>query len=712
MNVNVIGGGPGGAFTSLLLKKHDPSWDVTVFERYPPSTTYGWAIVLPEKTYSILREADEPMCERIQDATVRWDPIDTVHQGERVRCGSHPYTSVMRNELLEILQNRCRELGVDFRFEAEVDPTEIADESDLLIGADGLGSETRETFAEGFEPTLIEREDKYTWFGTDQPFEALTHVYEENEHGVWHGAAYPARTTSTFVVTVDTETWHDAGMDDATGAESLEYVADLFGDHLDGHGLRSKDDRWRQFLTVKNERWHHENVVLVGDAAHTAHFTIGSGTRMAMEDAVALAEGFERFPGDMDGALDWYESRRKPHVEALQRAADLSVTHFENLSRYVGSDPERLAFLYLTRTGSNSYEALRDRDPTFIDGIDRWFAGTCGGDPGAEPADQPFSLRELTVENRFVAPVTVADTAVAGTPDDAHLRHVVERGREDAELVVTNPVAVSSAGRITPGTPGLYESNHAGAWSEAVDRIHDHGSRVGTTLVHAGRRGSAQRRTHLWPHPLPKGDSWETLAPSAIPYDDGWPTPTEMDGTNMTRVREAFAGATERADAAGFDVLSVHAGHGYLLGSFLSPLTNHRGDEYGGDLSARLEYPTSVVAAVRAAWPDSKPLSVTLPATDWAEGGFDVEDASVAARAFQDAGCDVMTVVAGGTVPHETPVTDPSRYRRYSHWIGNETDVPTVSTTYLTTRDEVNTMVAGGRADLCYWYPPSGTAST
>lgn len=712
MDVNVIGGGPGGAYVSLLLKKSNPEWDVTVYERRPPATTYGWAIVLPDKTYTTLRDADEPTCEEIVDLNTKWDPIDNIHRGERVRCHGFPYTSVMRSELLEILQERCRDLGVTMNFETDIeDPAALADESNLLIGADGLGSETREAFADAFEPTLLEREDKFAWFGTEKQFDALTHIYEETEDGVWHAGAYPARSVSTFAITADEETWRAAGIQDASEEEYLAYLEDVFSDHLDGHELLTKEDRWRNFVTVKNETWHHENVALLGDAAHTAHYTIGAGTRMAIEDAISLADGIERHPDDLNAALEWYESDRRPHVEGLQDAAELSVTHFENLPRYIHMDPIQLAFLYLTRTGYNSYGDLRRRDPEFAENVDEWFATTHGGGIGDDgtadpPASQPFELRETRFENRTITPLSRFDSAEEGHPGAAYLEQLVDRTTGEAGAVVTDPVAVSADGRITAGTPGLYESGHVDAWRDAIART-DPDTAIGTTLVHAGRRGAMRPQTSGDTRPLPPTESWDLLAPSSIPYTDDRPTPRAMTEDDLQRVREKFVSAAESAADAGFDFAQVHAGHGYLLGSFLSPLTNNRDDEYGGSLENRLRYPLEVAEAVRNAWPEEKPLGVVLGVSDWADDGFDLEDAFVAADALSEAGCDIVTAVAGGTVPQDEPVLDPYTFRLYSHRIRNEVGVPTVSTTYFTSEDAVNTMVAGGRADLCYRYHPS-----
>lgn len=704
MQVDVVGGGPGGAYASLLLAKANPDWDVTVHERYPPATTYGWAIVLPEKVYPILRAADEPTCERILEATVRWDPIDSIHRGERVRCGGHPYTSVMRNELLEILQERCREVGVALNFETEADPVALAETADLVVGADGLGSPTREAYADAFGPTLTERADRYSWFGTDQGFDALTHIYESDEHGVWHAAAYPARTTSTFAVSTDEATWRAAGVADADEDEYLAYLEDVFADHLGGHGLRSKEDRWRHFLTVETERWSHENVVLLGDSAHTAHFTIGSGTRMAMEDAIALADCLEGGPADLAEALAAYEAERKPHVETLQAAADLSVTHFEHLPRYVHLDPEALAFLYLTRTGRNSHEVLRERDPSFVERIDRWFADRCGGDPDAPPARQPYSLRGLEFPTRVVRPLHPTDDATDGLPPTAWRQAAGEAVDGSTGLVVAEGVAVAPEGRVAAGAPGLYADDHVDAWAEAVERIHAAGARAGVSLVHAGRLAGGRSATDPRSAP-PADDPWERLAPSPLAYDAGWPLPRAMDADDLDRVRDAFVAASARAEAAGFDVVSVDAADGFLLGSFLSPLANERTDRYGGDRDGRHRYPLSVVEAVRARWPDDRPLFVRLPATDWAPGGLAVEDAFAAAAALDDAGADLFEVTAGGLVPDEAPVTDLAWTRLYSHWVRNEVRVPTGSMAAFADLDDVSTMVAGDRADLCYRRP-------
>lgn len=704
MEVNIIGGGPSGSYLALLLKQSFPEWDLNVYEQYPPATTYGWGIVLPEKIYPVLQEADAPSADDIESSVTRWDPIETWYRGERIECSGFPYTSILRSTLLEILQDRCEDVGVEMHFETEADPRELRRSSDLLVGADGLGSGTREEFSEAFGPEVEAGRNKYAWFGTDKSFDALTHVYVDTADGVWHAAAYPG-PTSTFAVSCAPETWQNAGMDERTGASAKAYLEDAFNDALDGHELLSKENKWRNFLTVENETWHHDNVVLIGDSAHTAHFTIGSGTRMAIDDAIALRDALESTPEDLEGALRSYERDRRPHIDALQGAAELSQMHFEHIERYADMAPVQLAFVYLTRTGYNTYESIRREDPTFIRAVNRWFASSRGIPAGAnsvqEPALQPFDLEGVTLQNRAVAAPGPRDAAVDGNPIDDQMNRLVSRANTGVGAVLAPRVAVSADGRITPGTWGLYEDSHVDQWSAAIDRIHElTAAKVGVELLHAGRRGATQPQTRVTDRPLAVRNSWSLLAPSPIPYADYSQVPDAMDANDMDRVRTDYVAAAKRAVDAGADFLQLHAGHGYLLASFLSPLTNHRGDGYGGDLQNRMRYPLEVVEAIQAACP-ATPLSVTLPATDWASDGYDVQDAFTVAETLGGRGVDLVSVVAGQTVPEQDPEYDAGTFRLYTHWIRNKVGIPTLSTAHNLTLDEVNTVVAGGRADLC-----------
>ncbi|WP_327054103.1 oxidoreductase [Halomicrococcus gelatinilyticus] len=714
MNLTVVGGGPGGLYAALLAKKSFPEWDVTVHERDPADNTYGWGVVFSDATLSSLREADRASHERITDAFVRWDPIDVFYDGEQFRCGGHSFAGIMRADLLAVLQDRAADLGVELHHgEAIDDPGALREEADVLVGADGLDSTVRETYADAFRPSVSEGSARFAWFGTSKPFDVFTFVFRENEHGLWRVHAYPGRM-STFIVECTEDTWRAAEMDRADEDEALAYFEDLFSDHLDGHPLESKLYAWRTFPTVTNASWSHENVVLVGDAAHTAHFSVGSGTKMAMEDAIALQEAFEEHGRDLRSAFNWYEKERRPRVEAIQDAGERSETYFETVERYRNLQPRRFAFNLLTRSGRVSYDDLRVRDPSFADRFDRWFAAAEGDGATAvasPPLFESFDLRETTVPNRTVMTLPPTDAATDGQPTEVYEDRLVDVAERGPGMVLTDPLAVTANGRITPGTPGLYDSDHAAALDDALDRVRKGSpteSAVGAHLVHAGRRGATRSRAYGLDRPLPDEERWELFAPSAKPYGPASPTPTAMDDDDRDRVREAFEAAAERADAAGFDHVQVHAGHGYLLSSYLSPLANDRDDQYGGSLDDRIRYPLAVVEAVRDAWPAEKSLGVTLQATDWHLDGFKTREAYEVARELKSRGCDLLAVVAGRASVRERPTFDTATLGRFSEKFRNEVEIPTLSTNYCTTYDEANTLVGGGRADLVTFHPGGG----
>jgi anthraniloyl-CoA monooxygenase len=708
MNIAVLGGGPGGLYAALLLKKAHPAWQISVAERNAAGATYGWGVVFSDQTLTSFREADYKTYAEIGESLVQWDAIDVYVKDRLVRCGGHVFAGVARRRLLQILQRRCAELGVDLRFQVEVDdPAELAG-ADLLIAADGVNSGVRARYAAAFEPRLSEGAARFIWFGTDLLLDAFTFIFRENEHGLFQVHAYPFDgTTATFIVECAEATWRRAGLDQADEAASLAYCEALFADHLRGRRLLSNYSRWLRFITVRNRRWSYQNIVLLGDAAHTAHFSIGSGTRLAMEDAIALANAFERHTA-LDAALKEYEQVRKPRVEALQEAAAESRRYFEHTDRYRHFDPLQFSFHLLTRSGRISYDNLRLRDTAFVSAVDRWFAQTSPAGAAALIAPPalwtPLALRGVVLPNRIVVASAPCEAAEDGAPAEQSAALLIRRALGGVGLVMTEPAAVSARGRITPGCAGMYRPEHAAAWARIVEAVHD-GSSAGVALrlSHAGRRGATRPRSRGLDMTLREG-AWPLLAASAIPFSAASQVPKQMDCADMAEVRDEFVQAARLAEQAGFDMLVLDMAHGYLLASFLSPLTNRRDDGYGGALHNRMRYPLEVFDALRAAWPSDKPLAAALNATDYAAGGTELDDAVALACVLKEHGCDLVAVFAGQTIVHDQPRYDPGALAHYSDVLRNQAHVPTVATGYTTTSDQANTLLAGGRADLCLFY--------
>jgi len=720
MKITTLGGGPAGLYASLLLKKNNPNLDITVYERNPYGATYGWGVVFSDRTLNAFREADYKSYIDITDQFVLWDAIDTHYRGQRLRCGGHVFAGMARRKLLLILQDRCKELGVQMKFEVEVSDLEQFSDSDLIIAADGINSITRKTYADTFKPNLDVRQAKFVWYGTHKVFDSFTFIFCENEHGLFQAHCYPFDgTTSTFIVECAQEVWQRAGLDKMDEAESMAYCEKLFADYLDGQGLLSNRSLWLNFITVKNKTWSHKNIVLMGDSAHTAHFSIGSGTKLAMEDAIAFANAFEKHGDNLPLVFKDYEAERRPRVEMLQEAAQESLTYFENVRRYIHLDAPQFTFHLLTRSGRISYNNLEQRDPYFTESVARWFAADAAPGPKEAPATllgghviapppmfAPLKLRNLSLANRVVlAPVSTA-LAKDGLPNQTHHNQLLSRATGGVALVMTEPVAVAAEARISPGDVGLYRPQHAKAWAKIVEEIHAQtGAKVAVQLNHAGRRGATRPRTRGLDRPLRSG-GWPLLSASALPYTPRSQTPKAMERSDMDAVREAFVQAGQMAHQAGFDMLQLHFAHGYLLASFISPLTNQRQDEYGGDLPNRMRYPLEVFDAVRAVWPSDKPLSVAITATDWARDGCTIEEAVETVKLLKEHGCDLVDVLAGQTTARMKPVYGPYFLAPYSEQIRNEVHLPTLTSGGITITDQINSILAAGRADLCRMSPP------
>jgi anthraniloyl-CoA monooxygenase len=696
MRTAIVGGGPGGLYLSILLKKLDPSHDVTVYERNAPDDTFGFGVVFSDETLTSFEAADRETYDEITRRFARWAEIDVHYRGEVLTSGGHGFSALARVDLLGVLQRRAAGLDVDLRFRTEVDGSGLEDEFDLVVAADGVNSTLRRRHADAFGPSLDRRKAKYAWFGTDLVFDAFKFFIKETEHGVVQVHGYPySDAMSTFIVETTPRAWRGLGLDRASEEESLAICEDLFADVLDGHRLIPNRSVWIDFVTVRNATWRHENVVLLGDAAHTAHFSIGSGTKLAMEDAIGLAWAVKENPGDVPAALEAYEAERKPIVESTQRAAQGSLEWFEGIERYMGQEPRIFAFNLLTRSRRITYTELKVRDPDFVADVDAAF-------DGRPPMFTPFRLRGMELVNRVVVSPMDMYSSVDGTPGDFHLVHLGARGLGGAGLVMTEMICVSPEGRITPGCGGLYRDEHTAAWRRIVDFVHGHGAaKIGCQLGHSGRKGSTKVMWEGEDVPLDDGN-WPLVAPSPLPYKEGVnQVPREMTRADMDAVLADFVAATTRADEAGFDLLEVHMAHGYLLSSFLSPLTNVRTDEYGGSLENRARYPLEVFAACRAAWPAHKPMSVRISAHDWSDGGFTDDDAVAFARMLRAAGCDIVDVSSGQVWPEQQPAYGRSFQTPFADRIRHEAGLPAIAVGAISSHDDVNTIVLAGRADLC-----------
>ena len=732
MRIAVVGGGPGGLYFAALAKQLDPRHEITVFERNAADDTFGFGVVFSDETLGGIEHADIEVFHAMQREFARWDDIDVHFRGSTFTSGGHGFAAMSRKRLLAILQARCAELGVRVGFHTEApDVATLAADYDLVVAADGANSVTRSKYADSFGPNLEKRRCKYIWLGTDLVFDAFKFYVLDTPAGIMQVHGYPySDQASTFILEMHEDVWARAGFTEPAGLlpgqsdeASIERIrglcADLLGQPRGGeHSLVANNSRWTTFTTVRCATWRHENVVLLGDAAHTAHFSIGSGTKLAMEDALALAACLHEQGGVADG-LAAYEAERRPVVASTQRAAQASLEWFENIGQYTGQDPHQFAFNIMTRSRRVTYDNLRLRDPEFVAGMDRWFAASQeprasadGSSADAQeplepcpPMFQPFRLGRLELANRVIVSPMDMYSARDGVPGDFHLVHLGSKALGGAGLVMTEMVCVSPTGRITPGCTGIYTAEQEESWQRVTEFVHGRTrAKIGIQIGHSGRKGSTRLMWEGMDDPLPEGN-WEVCGPSPVPYGAASQTPRELTTAELEQIRGQFVAAAQAAARAGFDLLELHCAHGYLLSSFLSPLTNQRTDRYGGSLANRLRYPLEVFDAVRAVWPEHRPMTVRISATDWYPGGLDIDDTVEIARAFAEHGAAGIDVSTGQVVSDEKPAFGRSYQTPYADRVRNEIGtkygVAVIAVGAISSYDDVNSIILAGRADLC-----------
>ncbi|WP_372622717.1 bifunctional salicylyl-CoA 5-hydroxylase/oxidoreductase [Falsiroseomonas sp.] len=704
MRIAVIGGGPAGLYFAILMRRDFPAARISVVERNQPDDTFGFGVVFSDATLDIFQQADEPSYRAITHSFAYWDDIEIHAKGHVHRIGGNGFCGCSRRTLLLLLQERARALGVELEFRREATPEDFPD-ADLIVAADGINSPIRERWRDHFRPEVDLRPNRFAWMGSTRPFDAFTFFFRERPEGIFIAHCYQYEAgASTWVLETDPETFARAGLDGMGEAESARFLEGVFAEDLQGHRLITNRSNWRRFPAIRCASWVKDNIVLLGDAKASAHFSIGSGTKLAMEDAIALHQAF-RAGGDVATCLRRFETARREDVEKTQHAADVSLVWFEHVKRFWHFQPTKFAFGVMTRSKAITWDNLQLRAPDFVRQAQQVFAeeARAKGLPARDdrpPMFQPFALRGMQLANRVVVSPMDMYSATEGAPGDFHFQHYASRALGGAGLVFTEMTCTSPEARITEGCTGLWNEAQETAWTRIVDFVHRHSAaKICLQLGHAGRKGATKLMWEGIDQPLPEG-GWPVISASPIPYLPHSPVPREMTRADMDSVREEFVAAAHRATRCGFDMLELHCAHGYLLASFLSPLTNTRSDEYGGSIGNRLRYPLEVFNAMRAAWPAEKPMSVRISATDWKEGGLCEADCLAIARAFAAAGADLLDVSTGQTVHDAEPVYGRMFQVPWSDMIRNEGGVATMCVGNITSADQVNTILGAGRADL------------
>lgn len=714
MKITIVGGGPGGLYFALLTKRARPDWSIEIYEQNQPLDSFGFGVVFSDETLEEFLSRDPESYERIRDEFSYWDDIGIHYKGNEIRCEGNGFCGLSRKNLLKTLQDRCADVGVTLTFGERIDPAQLKTrfpDSDIIVASDGINSAIREHYKEFFKPTLEMKSNRFVWMGSTRPMNEFNYFFKETEHGVICAHTYEYEEGhSTWIFEMDEACWQGHGFSETDEADSKVKLEAIYAEELEGHPLLLNRSHWRKFPRIFCENWSHENIVILGDAKASAHFSIGSGTKLAMQCGIALSDAVvEHAETSVADAFAAYDKSRRAPCQVTQHNADVSLAWFEHMNRSFDMDPMQFAMVVMCRAKAITYDNLQVRDPNFIRQVDDAFYARFKAEGGGDFAQTrptamftPYRIGQLELANRVVmSPMGQYSADEAGNLTDWHFAHYMSHALGGVGLMLVETTAPSPDARITANCPGLWTDEHEAQWKRVVDFAHERSdTKVGLQLGHAGRKGSTQRGWEKPFHPLTEGN-WPLVSASPLPWIEGVSdTPAELDRASMDAITTDFVQATERAARAGFDLIELQAAHGFLLASFLSPLTNRRTDEYGGPIENRLRFPLEVFSAIRAAWPKERPMSVRISASDWVEGGITEEDTFAIARAFQAAGCDIIDVSSGGTVSGQPPLRGRMYNMHLSEAIRNVTKVPTILVGGVTEPGQINTIIHTRRADL------------
>lgn len=700
MKITIIGGGPGGLYFSILTKKAMPHCQIDIYERNKPDDSFGFGVVFSDETLGEFLKRDMQSYELIRSKFAYWDDIIVARDGESVNIAGNGFCGCSRKTLLQLLQQRCNEEGVNLHFEQNVDDLSQFADSDIILASDGIASAIRTQYQNEFGTKIELKKNRFVWLGSTKPLDAFTYFFRSTPHGtiVAHSYQYE-EGMSTWIFECSDETWKKHGFEVTNEEDTMTKIAEIFKDELDGHPLISNKSHWRQFPHVTNEKWYHNNIVLLGDAKATAHYSIGSGTKLAMDCAIGLSDAVITNPNNVQAAFEQYDKSRRNTVEMIQYAAIVSLDWFENMDRHMQHSFQQFAFGCMTRSKKVTYENLRLRDSSFTDKVLEEFNDNCKvNEKNQSAAFSKFKLRELELPNRIVMAPMGQYSATDGLVSDWHLVHYGSRATGGVGLIITEMTAISETGRITEGCAGIYNAEQLNQWKKITDFIHNNTeTKIGIQLGHSGRKGATKKP---WEGNGPMETPWNLISASSIPFNENFATPKEMILENMEEIKAQFVQAAKNADEAGFDMIELQAHHGFLLASFLSPLTNIRSDEFGGSIENRLKYPLEVFKAIRDVFPTEKPISVRISATDWAENGISEHEVITIATAFKAAGADIINVSTGNTVAGQKPLTGRMWQTPFSDAVRNTVHIPTITAGYIQDIDQINTIILNGRADL------------